>query len=134
MKTSTLVLGMAFGLTLAACPSTPRTPDDEAGAAKDDDAVLVSGGGPFEIHVRAGRALQLIPSPVGEPPIIKPIGTLDELRMLYETSRGEPMPQPRPGGGVTLNGWDGLECVRAGHACGPAPQSVPRALVVVRFD
>ncbi|MCC6623114.1 MAG: hypothetical protein IT385_17785 [Deltaproteobacteria bacterium] len=133
MRRLTTFIMTALVFTLAACAGAERADDDDR-AARADEPVLIASGGPFEIHLRDGRVIQLIPSAIGEPPIIKPIRSLDELRTLYETSRGEPMPAPRPGGGVALNGWVGLECVRAGHACGPAPEHTPQAMVVVIFD
>lgn len=126
------LLGLLLSMfAFAACSTAERRP---AVTEPADEPVLIATGGPFEIHVRDGRVLRLVPSASGQPAMIKEVHTLDELRTLYETARGEPMPAARPGGGVALNGWAGLECVRKGNACGTAPEYVPSALVVIHFE
>ncbi len=121
----------ALGLVaLVACASAP----ERRLWAETAEPALVSQTGAFEIHVRDGKVVQVVPATEpGRPATVREIDDIVELRDLYVRAGGEPLNEDPGTRTVELNGWLGLECVRKGHACGRAPEEVPRALIVLRF-
>lgn len=104
-------------LLLAACASVPTKSDS---ASEGDDAlVLVTDR--YELQLRSGHLVMLTPVSQDVPAAIRPVDSYGEFRELYEARAGDALPEQAPPGGVEVAGWRGLECVRAGHACGAEP-------------
>lgn len=119
---------------LTACASTPSTPaPSEPGVWSDTpEPVLLVLSPAFELHMRAGRVEMITPGAnATADPTVRVIDDIEELRRIY-ASNGQPWVDERESE-VAVNGWLGLECVRAGQACGTAPEAGSRALVVLRF-
>ncbi|MFO0744277.1 MAG: hypothetical protein U1F43_01195 [Myxococcota bacterium] len=135
-RLSTIIVGafLASGVGLfAGCASSGST-QKGLWADGEREPVLLSASGAFEIHVRGGKVIEVVPAtePGGNAKT-RVIGSMDELRTLYEESSGKPMPAEATPGVVQINGWRGLECLRAGRACGPSPEVAPQAMVILRF-
>jgi hypothetical protein len=121
---------IAGAFLLLACASAP----ERRLWAESAEPALVTQSGAFEIHVRGGKVVKVVPATEpGRSATVREIDDIAELRELYVDAVGEPLPEDAHSGRVELNGWLGLECVRQGHACGRAPEEVPRALIVLRF-
>lgn len=130
-RASSILVGMAlaFGACATAGPKPPRV------WSESHEPVLLAHGGAFELHIRNGKVEQIIPaSTPGGLTRVRVVDDIGELRQLYVDAVGTPLPEGGEGMPLEVNGWVGLECVRAGQACGPAPADAPRAMIVVRFD
>ena len=126
-----------LGLFVSACASSRPMPEERAARLHIDasEPVLLTSSGAFELHVRDGHLVAFTPATApGETARQREIRTLDELRSVYQ-SNGQALPDRQTDGTIQVNGWRGLECVRLGEACGPAPIDGPsRVMVVLRFD
>jgi len=126
------LLTLVFGL-LGACASTPPAPAPTGPEvwSETPDPVLLVLTPAFELHVRSGKVEMVTPGVNAEAPSVRVIDDIEELRRLYASNgltwRDENAAE------VAVDGWVGLECVRAGQACGRAPEPGSRALVVLRF-
>ena len=130
-------VALSGALALAACASSRPMPEEHEGRVHVDasEPVLLTSSGAFELHVRDGQLIAITPATApGETARRREIRTLDELRNVYEQNGLTP-PDQAGDGTIQVNGWRGLECVRLGEACGPAPRDGPsRVMVVLRFD
>lgn len=116
---------------LAGCASTPRG----ALHVDGDRPALLTSSGALELHVRDGRIIEVRPAvETPEGARERRLTTLDELRASWLEAVGTPLPEDHQHKALQLNGWVGLECVRAGRACGRQPDDAPRAMVIVRFE
>ena len=119
---------MAMIVLLGACASTST----RGLRADHDEPVLLARSGAFELHLVDGKVIEFVPTTEpGGHARLREIQDLGELKQLYANAGGT-----APSGNdeaVQINGWAGLECVRAGEACGPAPENTPRVMVLVRW-
>lgn len=129
------LLALAGALSLSTCATTAsRSEASRLWADGPRDPVLLSASGGLEIHIRDGKVLEVVPATEpGANERTRIIASLDELRTLYEETSGKPLPVEATPGVIQVNGWRGLECLRAGRACGPIPEVAPQAMVVLRF-
>ncbi len=122
---------------LAACASAPRSaptpmPPDES----EDLVALLTSGDDSELHLRGEQVFVVELAPGGRakaPP--RQLLTWQEFTEWYVRGGGDTLPDQHPDEGYEINGWSGLECVRAGQACGRAPEpgSAPLIRVKIRF-
>lgn len=125
----TSLLSALLAFPLSACATSgPRLWSDEP------EPALLYHGSTFELRVREGRVEQvLLPTYPGEPTRVRTVNDIEELRRIYD-STGTPL-GPRAGERqIEVNGWVGLQCVRAGEACGAAPTDLPGVMLVLRFE
>lgn len=126
--------GLALGAAACASGSSDVRPVTHVWSDEAEEPALLSASGAYELHVRDGRVVQVVPATEpGRAPSERVIDNYDELRRLYEGATGRPLPTEATPGVIQVNGWRGLECVRAAKACGPAPEVAPMSMVVLRF-
>lgn len=130
MKHPTILLTTTAFASLLGCATAPARPDESSSHA----LALIASTPLIELHVRDGEVYEVVPARGDQGELVKKIGSFDDFRTLYENATGESLP-PRDKGSVQVNGWLGLECVRAGRSCGQAPaEGAPRGLVSLRFE
>ncbi|MFT7582297.1 MAG: hypothetical protein ACI9MR_003979 [Myxococcota bacterium] len=112
--------GLAVCLMAAACASTPTT----ASKSADQGPVLLLGRADYELHFRDGDVVVVRPRALdgAEPGSQERVQTYEEFRRLYGA---DALPASMPTGGVTVNGWSGLDCMRPGNSCGARPDVPP---------
>jgi hypothetical protein len=120
-----VVAGCAFAL--GACASAQRAPETDP----EDVALILSTDG-YELHYRAGRVV-LVDERPGHELGPRDVETYEEFKRLYEVKKAERLPPELPSRGVEVNGWRGLDCVRQGDTCGPAPEYPTGGLVRLRL-
>jgi len=122
-----------LALLITGCASAPA--HERIAYADTSEPVLLARSQAYELQVQNGRVVQVIPAAVaGEAATVREIRDAAELRRLYAEAGGEPPPTTSSDEAATFNGWAGLDCVRAGKACGQAPaDGTPRVLVLVKF-
>lgn len=126
-KSSSLVMAAFGAFALVACASAQRAPE----ADPEDVALILSTDG-YELHYRAGRVVMVDERP-GH--VLGPhdVETYEEFKRLYEVKKAERLPPEQPSRGVEVNGWRGLDCVRAGGVCGPAAEYPTGDIVRLRL-
>jgi hypothetical protein len=137
MSLSRLLLSIAIAAVTLACPSAQRRPEGEAKElrAESTEPLLLTASQALEIHVREGKVMEIIPgTQPGESARSRRIETLEDFRTVYAQAAGSPLPPEGPDGALQVNGWSGLECVRAGQACGRPPEGLPQVMVLIRFQ
>lgn len=104
-------------------------------AAETQEPVLLARSQAYELHVRNGRVVQVIPAmKPGDTATEREIRDAEELRRLYAEAGGEPLAATESDEAVNINGWAGLDCVREAKACGQAPEEgTPRVMVLLKF-
>ena len=128
MRTSSyLVMAAGCAFALVACASAQRAPE----ADPEDVALILSTDG-YELHYRAGRVV-LVDERPGHELGPRDVETYEEFKRLYEVRKEERLPPEQPSRGVEVNGWRGLDCVRQGGTCGPAPEYPTGDLVRLRL-
>jgi hypothetical protein len=96
--------------------------------------VLLYHGTAFELRIREGRVEQLlIPASAGTPARLRTIDDIDELRRIYATT-DQPIRVLDGQRTIEVMGWAGLQCMRPGEACGPAPADLPGVMFILRFE
>ncbi len=125
-----------LALLTAACAApgpavTPLTDPAQATAPSGPTLLLVTDG--YELHYREGRVYQVVTRPDRLPSELREITSYDEFRDLYEVREGADLPAELPSEGVPVNGWRDQDCVRAGHACGRAPEVTPNTMIQLRL-
>ncbi len=127
-----LLLAAFSWLTACASSQPAPTASEPRVWSESPEPVLLVLNPAFELHVRAGKVELLTPGAnASADPTVRVIDDIEEVRRIY-ASNGLILTNERESA-VSVDGWVGLECVRAGQACGTAPEPGSRALVVLRF-
>ena len=99
--------------------------------AGPESALLLTADG-YQLHYSEGQVYQLTFAGADVAPLRRAIDSFKEFRELYLVDAAAPvdLPERLPDAGVTVSGWRGQECVRAGHAGGPMSADPPPGVLV----